>query len=123
LSDSIFAEFRRRLWLPPRAHGDVVVGRTVSFLELFYDLVYVVVIARAAHALAGDITWRSVGEFLVIFGLIWMAWVNGTLYHELHGREDVRTRVFVFIQMLLLAMLAVFVDEAAGGSGRQFAIV
>ncbi|MDE0288877.1 MAG: low temperature requirement protein A [bacterium] len=123
MSDSIFAEFRRRLWLPPRAHGDVVVGRTVSFLELFYDLVYVVVIARAAHALAGDITWRSVGEFLVIFGLIWMAWVNGTLYHELHGREDVRTRVFVFIQMLLLAMLAVFVDEAAGGSGRQFAIV
>lgn len=101
----------------------MIEDRTVSFLELFYDLVYVVVIARAAHALAGDITWRSVGEFVVIFGLIWMAWVNGTLYHELHGREDGRTRVFVFVQMLLLAMLAVFTDEAAGDSGRQFAIV
>ncbi|MDE0376794.1 MAG: low temperature requirement protein A [bacterium] len=123
MSDSIFAEFRRRLWLPPRAHGDMIEDRTVSFLELFYDLVYVVVIARVAHTLAGDITWRSVGEFVVVFGLIWMAWANGTLYHELHGREDGRTRAFVFVQMLLLAMLAVFADEAAGNSGRQFAIV
>ncbi len=123
MPDSFFAEFRRRLWLPPRAHGDMIEGRTVSFLELFYDLVYVVVIARAAHTLASDINWRTVGEFFVIFGLIWIAWVNGTLYHELHGREDVRTRVFVFIQMLLLAMLAVFTDEAAASSGKQFAIV
>lgn len=82
-----------------------------------------VVIARAAHTLASDITWRSVGEFVVIFGFIWMGWANGTLYHELHGREDGRTRAFVFIQMLLLATLAVFTDEAAGSSGRQFAII
>ena len=27
-------------------------GRTVSFLELFYDLVYVAVVSQAAHHLA-----------------------------------------------------------------------
>ena len=119
----MLAEFRRRFWLPPRAHGDVIDDRTVSFLELFYDLVYVVVIARAAHTLAVDITWRSVGEFTVVFGLIWIAWLNGTLHYELHGREDGRTRVFVFVQMLLLALLAVFTAEAAGETGEGFAIV
>ena len=31
----------------------MIEDRSVSFLELFYDLVYVVVIARAAHTLAG----------------------------------------------------------------------
>ncbi len=115
--------FRRRFWLPPRAHGDVLEDRTVSFLELFYDLVYVVVIARAAHTLAEHISWRTVGEFAVLFGLIWFAWLNGTLYHEMHGREDGRTRVFVFAQMLLLALLAVFTADAAGESGTQFALV
>ena len=119
----MLAEFRRRFWLPPRAHGDVIEDRTVSFLELFYDLVYVVVIARAAHTLAEHIAWRSVGEFAVVFGLIWIAWLNGTLYYELHGREDGRTRVFVFVQMLLLALLAVFTAEAAGETGEGFAIV
>lgn len=121
--DSMLSEFRRRFWLPPRAHGDVIEDRTVSFLELFYDLVYVVVISRAAHSLAEQITWRRVGEFVVVFGLIWLAWLNGTLYYELHGREDGRTRAFVFIQMLLLALLAVFTAGAASDSGTQFAIV
>ena len=32
-----------------RAHGDVIENRTVSFLELFYDQVYVVVMARQSE--------------------------------------------------------------------------
>ena len=119
----MLSEFRRRVWLPPRAHGEIIEDRTVSFLELFYDLVYVVVIAAAAHTLADDVSWRSFGEFAVIFGLIWIAWINGTLYYELHGREDSRTRFFVFVQMLLLALLAVYTGDAAGDGGTGFAIV
>ncbi len=98
----MFGLFLRRFWQPPRAHGDVIEDRTVSFLELFYDLVYVVVVARAAHTLAEHIAWREVGEFAAVFGLIWLAWLNGTTYYDLHGREDGRTRTYVFIQMLLL---------------------
>jgi len=116
-------QFRQRFWQPPRAHGEAEVGRTVSFLELFYDLVYVVVIARAAHTLAEHLTWQGVIEFAAVFGLIWIAWVNGTLYYDLHGRQDLRTRVFVFGQMLLLALLAVFTADAAGEDGAAFAVV
>ena len=72
------AGFRQRFWRPPRTHGEIEEDRVVSFLELFYDLVFVVVIAAAASTLAHEITWRSVGEFVVIFGLIWLAWNNGT---------------------------------------------
>lgn len=109
--------------MPPRGHGEVMTDRSVSFLELFYDLVYVVVIARAAHTLAKDVTWRSVAEFCVVFGLIWLAWLNGTSYYELHGREDGRTRLFVFMQMMLLALLAVYTADAAVESPNRFAIV
>ncbi|MDH3189487.1 MAG: low temperature requirement protein A [Acidimicrobiia bacterium] len=108
-------------WQQPRAHGEIIEDRTVSFLELFYDLVYVVVIARAAHHLAGHVSWRGAAEFAAIFGLIWVAWLNGTLYYELRGREDGRTRAFVFLQMLIRALLAVFTGEATGETGAQFA--
>ena len=113
--------FLDRFWQPPRAHGEIIEDRTVSFLELFYDLTYVVVIARAAHHLAGHVSWRGAAEFAVVFGLIWIAWINGTLYYELHGREDGRTRMFVFLQMLILALLAVFTGEATGEAGAEFA--
>ncbi len=100
-------DFRRRFWQPPRAHGEVIEDRTVGFLELFHDLVYVVVIAAAASSVSHDITARSVAEFAVIFGLIWIAWSNGTFLHDLHGREDIRTRFYTFAQMLLIVLLAV----------------
>jgi low temperature requirement protein LtrA len=49
--------------------------------------------------------------------------MNGSLHHELHGRNDGRSRVYVFVQMLVLAVLAVFTGHAADGDGRGFAIV
>jgi low temperature requirement protein LtrA len=107
---------------PPRRHGEVWYGREVSFLELFYDLVYVVLIGRTAHHLAVHVDGRGVAEFAVLFGLIWLAWFNGTLWHELHGREDGRSRNYIFLQMGLLALLAVFAGEATGVDGAEFAI-
>ena len=92
--ERLAGRFRRWLWRPPRPHGESTPGRTVSFLELFYDLVYVAVVSQAANHLAERITLRSVGEFSVVFALIWIGWINGTLYLELHGREDGRTRTW-----------------------------
>src|SRR5258706_6876108 len=103
--------FKRWFWRPPRAHGEIIPDRAVSSLELFYDLVYVAVIGQAAHHLAQDVTAQTIAEFGVVFALIWIAWVTGTLYLELHGRDDGRTRSAVFVQMGILALLAVFTDE------------
>ena len=115
--------FRRYFWQPPRAHGDVIEGREVSVLELFYDLVYVVVISQAARHLSGQVTWAGVGKFAVVFGLIWLAWINGAVYHDLHGRAEGRTRSYVFLQMGVLALLAVFTAGATAGEGPAFAVV
>jgi low temperature requirement protein LtrA len=114
---------RQWLWRPPRAHGETIADRTVSFLELFYDLVYVAVIGQAAHHFAGHVTARGAAEFAVVFCMIWAAWVNGSLYLELHGREDGRTRAAVFLQMGILVLLAVFTGDAAGSGGTGFALV
>lgn len=97
-------------------------SRTVSFLELFYDLVFVVLVAQIAHTLAADVSWQGVLDFAVVFGLVWIAWLNGSMYHELHGREDGRSRTYIFVQMMLLVVLAVFAGHAADEDGLAFAI-
>jgi low temperature requirement protein LtrA len=117
------ARFRDWFWHPPRAHGETIEHRTVSNLELLYDLVYVACIGQAASALAGDVDGRAILDFTAVFAMIWIAWINGSLYVELHGRQDGRTRTFVFVQIAILALLAVFTGSAAGDTGRQFALV
>ena len=112
-----------RVWYGdgPRRHGEPLPGRVVSYIELFYDLVFVVLVGQAAHTLAAHPGWRGAAEFGALFGLIWIAWINGTLYHELHGREDGRSRTYIFAKMCVLAVLAVFVDHAGGEDGTSFA--
>jgi low temperature requirement protein LtrA len=114
--------FKLWFWRRPRPHGDIVLERRVSPLESLYDLVYAAVISQAALALAQHVTARETVAFAVVFALIWIAWTNGSLYLELHGREDGRTRTFVFIQMGILALVAVFAANAADDGGRAFAL-
>lgn len=114
--------FKAWFWQPPRAHGETIVGRRVSPLELLYDLIYAAVIAQAANHLAANVSAAGLVEFAAIFSLTWIAWANGSLYFELHGRLDGRTRTYFFLQIGILAILAVYAADAGGKSGFDFAI-
>lgn len=112
-------------WRPPRAHGQAIEGRVVSFLELFYDLVFVVFVSQVAHALAARPDLVGVRDFVVVFTLVWYTWLNGTLYHDLHGSDDGRSRGYMFVQMSLIALISVYAGHAASDAedGRWFAIL
>jgi low temperature requirement protein LtrA len=96
--------------------------RHVTFLELFYDLVYVVLIVQLAHSLSQHIDPSSIGRYLALFFVVWWAWLNGTLYHDIHGNNDIRTRVFTFMQMFTVAAMAVFAHNAIGEGSKGFAL-
>jgi len=117
-----WARLRRSLWQPPRPHGEQPPERVVGPLELFYDLAVVVLVAQAARHLAGDLTWRGLGEFAVVFTLVWIAWANGSLHHELHGRDDARARSTFLLQILVLAAMGAFIPQAGGTRGAAFAV-
>jgi low temperature requirement protein LtrA len=117
-----WARLRRSLWQSPRPHGQQPRDRVVGPLELFYDLAVVVLVAQDARHLASHLTWRGLAEFAVIFALVWIAWLNGSLHHELHGRDDARSRSTFLLQILLLAAMGAFIPEAAGRRGAAFAI-
>jgi low temperature requirement protein LtrA len=78
----------RRLWRPPGRFEDRDPDRSVSFLELFFDLVFVAVVAQLAHRLAIDPGRERHGWFVFPFYAVWSSGINGTLYHDLHGPDD-----------------------------------
>src|SRR5580658_5141258 len=116
------ARLRRSLWQPPRHHGEQPRERVVGPLELFYDLAVVVLVAQAAHRLAWHLTWPGLAEFAVVFSLVWIAWANGSLHHELHGHEDARARNTFLLQILTLVALGAFIPRAGSSRGAAFAI-
>ena len=58
----------RRWWQIPRRAGDPHQDHRVTFLELFYDLVYVVLIAQLSHALSVNISFSGIGSFSITEG-------------------------------------------------------
>ena len=112
----------RLWWQMPRHLADRPQQRQVTFLELFYDLVYVVLIAELTHSVASNLDARHLAQFAFLFFIVWWAWLNGSTYHDIHGNNDLRTRIFTFLQMFTVAAMAVFAHDAFGETAAGFAI-
>jgi low temperature requirement protein LtrA len=114
----------RTWWQRPqlRTDEDEAKERKVTWLELFYDLVFVVVIAELAHSLAGHISPSGVVGFVLLFIPVWWVWIGGTYYNERFATDDLSNRVFTFLQILPVAALAVFAHDGLGETSTGFAL-
>ncbi len=109
-------------WLPPRRFDDTQNGRKISWLELFYDLVYVACIGQITSRIAAHTDGKDIGYAALFFVLIYWSWINGTQYYELHGNDTVRTRWFVFLQMLAVGAVAISAPAAFEGNVFSFTV-
>ncbi len=115
---------RRQWWQRPqlRTDEDEHHERRVTWLELFYDLVFVVVIAEVAHYLTEHVSIVGVLGYILLFLPVWWVWIGGTYYTERFETEDLSYRFFVFLQMLPTAALAVFAYNGLGETSEEFAL-
>ncbi|MEO1134206.1 MAG: low temperature requirement protein A [Cyanobacteria bacterium J06639_1] len=119
---------RHQWWQKPvlRADEDRGLERRVSWLELFFDLYFVVVIAELSAQLARDVSWPSLGKFVVLFLPVWWVWIGSTYYIERFETEGVEHRLNLFALMIPISGLAVFARDGFGatslGYGLSYAI-
>ena len=113
---------RKTWWLPPRRFEDMQNERKISWLELFYDLVYVACIGEITSQIAAHPDGKNIGYAVLFFVFIYWSWINGTQYYELHGNDTVRTRWFVFLQMLAVGAVAISAPAAFRGDGHNFTV-
>ena len=99
-------------WGPPRKFSTQIEERKVSWMELFYDLVYVIVISIITHHLAENPGTAALLDYIYFFIMIYWGWLNGSLHHDLHGTEGFRTRVMTMWQMMIVAALAITINTA-----------
>jgi low temperature requirement protein LtrA len=98
-------------WGPPKKFSTRVAERKISWLELFYDLVYVIVISKVTHYLAEHSNWAGLLDYAYMFAMIFWGWYNGSMHHDLHGSPGIRTRFMTLWQMMAVGALAVTLDS------------
>jgi low temperature requirement protein LtrA len=109
-------------WEAPKDFSERKNERKISWLELFYDLVYVAAIGQLTHQLASHPSWHTLSYAFLLFALVFWSWVNGSQYYDLHGNDGIRTRFFTFFQMLAVAAVAISIPDAFNGGHQGFAV-
>jgi low temperature requirement protein LtrA len=112
-----------RLLRPPRLRSITEEGpRHASYLELFFDLVFVVAIAQLAHELVLDHSLEGFATFAGLYLPVFIAWQGFSVYADRFDTDDVVFRVAIMLGMLAIAALAVQVPDVAHGSSTGFVV-
>jgi len=98
-------------WGPPKKFDPHFEERRISWLELFYDLVYVIAISRITHHLAMHTSVEGFLQYACLFILTFWGWLNGSLYYDIHGSQGLRTRLMTLWQVMIISALAVTIDQ------------
>jgi low temperature requirement protein LtrA len=102
------------LFTPPRFFRDVSftrhTNRSISWLELFYDLVYVGTLIQIGNFLSDNTNIAGFGQFVVLMIVIWWAWTGETFYQNRFDSDDLLHRRLVFLQMFAIATLGISVS-------------
>lgn len=96
--------------------------RHATWLELFYDLVFVAAVAQLAGTLSNDYSPAGMLRFGALFVPVWWAWVGHTYYLTRFDTEDLGHRLMTMAQMAAAASLAVHVPGALGATSAGFAL-
>jgi low temperature requirement protein LtrA len=87
-------------------------ARKVTWLELFYDLVFVAAVAQVGQPLSEAYTPASVVRYTVLFVLIWWAWMGNAVFATRFGSDDVLQRSLTVVQIFAVAAMAANATDA-----------
>lgn len=91
-------------------------------MELFSDLVYVVAVAELARLLEIEVTTGRVLAYVGLFVPVWWAWAGQTFYSNRFDTDDTSHRLLSTVQIIVVAVLAASVHEAAAGRSVPFTL-
>ena len=111
-----------RLLRPPRLRTLDDGHRHASYLELFFDLVFVVAIAQLTHELVLDHSLHGFAVFGAVFLPVFIAWQGFSIYADRFDTDDVVFRVAILLGMLSILTLAVQIPDVTHGDGTGFAV-
>lgn len=98
--------------------------RHATWLELFFDLVFVAVVGVAAHGLAhtehGDISREQLVRFFLVIVPLWWVWAGHTLFANRYDTDSALQRIYAIAVMALVLAMSLFIEDAQNSGYRGF---
>ena len=90
-------------------------NRHATWLELFFDLIFVVAIGEATHILnhvhEGHLDPRQLWQFILTFIPLWWIWVSHTIYANRFDADDRRHRLATLFIMFLMIIISGLIGQ------------
>jgi len=110
---------------PDRARRMTAVLRdqeTVTPLELFFDLVFVLALTQCTALMAAEPTWEGLAKGLLVLGVMWWSWVGYTWLTSVVDPEEGAVRLVMFAAMAAFLVASLCVPRAFEDSALVFGL-
>jgi low temperature requirement protein LtrA len=97
-------------------------AETVTPLELFFDLVFVLALTQCTALMADEPTWEGLAKGILVLGVLWWSWVGYAWLTSVIDPEEGAVRLVIFAAMAAMLVAALCVPEAFGDAALTFAI-
>ena len=95
---------------------------TVTPLELFFDLVFVLALTQCTALMAADPTWQGLAQGVLVLGVLWWSWVGYAWLTSVVDPEEGAVRLVIFAAMAGLLVAGLCVPDAFGDAALIFAL-
>lgn len=112
----------RPLYEPPRLRSPHEGPRRTTWLEFFFDLVFVVAVDQLARRLQNGVTGHELLVYLALYAPVWWAWVGFVMYTDRFGTDDISDRFLTLLQIGAVLVLAAAAMHATSDRAVAFAI-
>ncbi|MEU9826165.1 low temperature requirement protein A [Micromonospora chersina] len=92
-----------------------------TYLELFFDLAFVLALAQLSYALVQHLAWSGAFQVLVLLLAVWWVWFTTAWITELFDPQRPVIQVLAIAIMTGVLVMAVALPEAFGDRGLIFA--
>lgn len=119
---------RSRWFHAPVLHTALNEEKSVTWMELFYDLIFVAAIIQLGDTLSTQVTEQHAvvtpfATFVGLFVPLWVAWTGYTFFANRFTLDDASQRLLVFLKMFAVGAMAISApDVALGESHTTFAL-
>jgi low temperature requirement protein LtrA len=111
----------RRAQRPSRLRPGSGEEQSVSFVELFFDLVYVFAITQLSHYLISHLDGQGAWRTAFLLFVVWWAWIYTTWMANWFDPESLPVRLLLIGGMLASLLMAAALPQAFAGRGAMFA--
>jgi low temperature requirement protein LtrA len=97
---------------PLRLRSVAAEQRKVTWLELFFDLIFVAAVSQVAEPLRHEYSIEGLVRFVPLFTLIWWAWTGHAVFSTRFDTDDIVQRALTLLQMFAVAAMAANAKDA-----------